>query len=130
MRKNLIKIDEKKLKDYLLIASRIPDIPESKLGLVLNKLLNTEDKKEKQVIEKFLIESFLKFVIYIANKYRGAGYSFAKLIKFGNMGLIKTVKEWEKTKDENFIQILIWNVEGEIINGILKEKKLNREQVK
>lgn len=126
MRKKLIIVDEKKLKDYLLIASRIPDIPRNKLGLVLNKLLNTEDKEEKQVIERFLIESFLKLVIHIANKYRGAGYSFAKLIKFGNRGLIKTVKEWEKSKNENFIQTLIWNVEGEILNGILKEKKVKQ----
>lgn len=130
MKKNLIIVDEKKLKNYLLIASRIPDIPGNKLGLVLNKLLNTEDKEEKQIIERFLIESFLKLVIHIANKYRGAGYSFAKLIKFGNLGLIKTVKEWEKSKNENFIQTLIWNVEGEILNGILKEKKSNRERVK
>lgn len=130
MKKNLIIVDEKKLKDYLLIASRIPDIPGNKLGLVLNKLLNTEDKEEKQIIERFLIESFLKLVIHIVNKYRGAGYSFAKLIKFGNLGLIKTVKEWEKSKNENFIQTLIWNVEGEILNGILKEKKSNRERVK
>ncbi|GEM_PF-1211340 len=117
------KLDELNLKDYLLIIHKIPDIPENKLNLVLNKLKATSKKEEKGIIERFIIESYLKLVVKIANKYRGSGISFSKLIKYGNKGLIKAVRGINKySREDDFINYLIWVIEGEIINRIIKTK--------
>lgn len=127
-----IKLDDKNLKDYLLLIHKIPDIPINKINLVVNKLINTTKKGEKGIIERFIIESYLKLVVQIANKYRGAGFSFSKLIKYGNKGLIKAVREiGNYNREEDFINYLIWTIEGEIINRIIREKdkKAEREKI-
>ncbi len=117
------KLDEKNLKDYLILVNKIPDIPVNKINLVINKLKTTKKKDEKGIIERFVIESYLKLVVKISNKYRGSGFSFSKLIKFGNMGLIKAIKNIKDyNKEDNFINYLVWIIEGEIIDKIIKEK--------
>ena len=122
MKIKIMEVDEKHLKDYLIIAAHIKDMPESKLELVLNKYRNVKGFEEKEEIQRILIENNLKVVINIANRYRGAGLSFAKLIKAGNRGLIRAVKKWDEK--ESFAQFLNWSVEGAIIDALIKTRKI------
>jgi DNA-directed RNA polymerase sigma subunit (sigma70/sigma32) len=98
------------------------EMTQDKLALVLNKYKNT-DGIEKEEIQRLLIENHLKMVIAIANRYRGAGISFAGLIRLGNAGLIAAVKKWDCGDNEGFVPYLVWNVEGAILDALIKVKK-------
>lgn len=126
MKLKIVDLSEKQLKDYLVASSRIKELPEDKLGLVLSKYAMTTGE-DRQEIEKILIEAHLKTSICIANRYRGAGISFAGLIRAGNAGLISAVKKWEGGSAEEFVHSVTWSIEGAIIDALIKVKKEARE---
>ncbi len=121
MKLKLIDIDESHLKDYLIVISHIKEVPFNKIEILLNKLEGSQ-AEEKEDIQKFLIEAHLRMVIGIANRYRGAGLSFVKLIKAGNRGLIKAVKSWGSDENEKFVPYLAWYIEGCILDEFIKQK--------
>jgi len=122
MKLKLIDIDERHLKDYLIVISHIKETAYNKIELLLNKLEGMSQPEEKEDIQKFLIEAHLKMVVGIANRYRGAGLSFVKLIKAGNKGLIKAVKTWGSDENEKFVPYLAWYIEGCILDEFIKHK--------
>jgi len=122
MRLKIADLNEKQLKDYLVASFHMQEMTQDKLALVLNKYKNT-DGIEKEEIQRLLIENHLKMVIAIANRYRGAGISFAGLIRLGNAGLIAAVKKWDCGDNEGFVPYLVWNVEGAILDALIKVKK-------
>lgn len=61
-----------------------------------------------------LIEGHLKFVIQVANKYRGMGLELEDLIGFGNIGLFEAAKRFDTTKDFKFITFAVWYIRAEI----------------
>jgi DNA-directed RNA polymerase sigma subunit (sigma70/sigma32) len=122
MRLKIVDLNEKQLKDYLVASFYMQEMTQDKLALVLNKYKKTEGA-EKEEIQRMLIENNLKMVISIANRYRGAGISFACLIRLGNAGLIAAVKKWDCGDNEGFVPYLVWNVEGAILDALIKVKK-------
>jgi DNA-directed RNA polymerase sigma subunit (sigma70/sigma32) len=126
MRLKIVDLSEKQLKDYLVASFSMKEMTDDKLGLVLNKYKKTEGV-EKEEIQKIIIESHLKMVISIANRYRGAGISFAGLIRHGNAGLIAAVKKWDCPENESFVNYLVWNIEGSILDALINVKKEARE---
>lgn len=122
MKLKIVDLSEKQLKDYLVAACRVKEMTEDKLELVLNKYKNTA-AEEKDDIQRILIESHLKMVIAVANRYRGAGISFAGLIRSGNAGLISAVKKWDSAENSGFESYLQWNVEGTILDALIRIKK-------
>lgn len=126
MRLKIVDLNEKQLKDYLVASYYMQEMTQDKLALVLNKYKKTEGA-EKDEIQRLLIESHLKMVIAIANRYRGAGISFAGLIRLGNAGLIAAVKKWDFSDNGGFVPYLVWNVEGAILDALIKVKKEARE---
>jgi DNA-directed RNA polymerase sigma subunit (sigma70/sigma32) len=122
MRLKIVDLSEKQLKDYLVASFLMKEMPQDKLALVLNKCKKTSGA-EKEEIEKILIEAHLKMVINIANRYRGAGISFAGLIRHGNAGLIAAVKKWDAIDNESFVNYLVWHIEGAILDALIRVKK-------
>jgi DNA-directed RNA polymerase sigma subunit (sigma70/sigma32) len=122
MKLKIVDLSETQLKDYLVASCRIKEIAPEKLELVLSKY-EKAGGDEKDDIYRMIIESHLKMVIVIANRYRGAGISFAGLIRLGNSGLISAVKKWETGDAESFLQHLVWAVEGAILDALISVKK-------
>lgn len=122
MKLKIADLNEKQLKDYLVASFSMKEMTDDKLELVLNKYKKTEGV-EKEEIQKIIIESHLKMVISIANRYRGAGISFAGLIRQGNAGLIAAVKKWDCLDNESFVNYLVWNIEGAILDALISAKK-------
>jgi len=61
-----------------------------------------------------LIEANLKFVIQVANKYRGMGLTLEDLIGFGNMGLFEAAAKFDTSKNLKFITFAVWYIRAEI----------------
>jgi RNA polymerase sigma factor (sigma-70 family) len=61
-----------------------------------------------------LIEANLKFVIQVANKFRGMGLELEDLIAFGNIGLFEAAAKFDTTKDFKFITYAVWHIRAEI----------------
>ena len=61
-----------------------------------------------------LIEGNLKFVIQVANKFRGMGLELEDLIAFGNIGLFEAADKFDTTKDFKFITYAVWHIRAEI----------------
>ena len=61
-----------------------------------------------------LIEGNLKFVIQVANKFRGMGLELEDLIAFGNIGLFEAADKFDTSKDFKFITYAVWHIRAEI----------------
>lgn len=122
MKLKIAELGEKQLKDFLLACTRIKSVPDSKLDAVLAKYAESSGT-EREDLQRLLIESNLKSVVCIANRYRGASLSFAALIRHGNSGLIAAVKNWNGSGPEDFMEYLAWAIEGAVLDALVREKK-------
>jgi DNA-directed RNA polymerase sigma subunit (sigma70/sigma32) len=123
MRLKLVGIEEKQLKDYIVVTSKIKDLSHDKLSDIAGKLLKEDTKDSKNALKRVLIESNLKLVIKIATRYRGAGLTFAALIVAGNAGLIKAVRNYNDEESRGFMEYVNWMIEGVIIDALIEAKK-------
>jgi DNA-directed RNA polymerase sigma subunit (sigma70/sigma32) len=122
MKLKIAELNEQQLKDYLVAACRIKELTPDKLTLVLNKYKKSAGESSAE-IQRMLIEAHLKLVVCIANRYRGAGISFANLIGHGNGALISAVKKWDGTDGADFLPYLAWSIEGAILDALIRAKK-------
>ncbi len=121
MELKITNFDDRYLKEYLITVAGGRVMSRTKEELALNKLLNAAEKHEKDEAEMALIENNLKAVIAAGCRYRGAGISFARIIKAGNEGLIKAVKNWKGKED--FHRYTAWRIEGGIIDKLIKSRR-------
>lgn len=71
-----------------------------------------------------LITSNLRFVIKIANEYRGYGLNPMDIIQEGNIGLMQAVKRFDPTKGYRLISYAVWWIRAYIHNYIIKSWSL------
>jgi len=74
------------------------------------ELINSADTASRNK----LIEANLKFVIQVANKYRGMGLELEDLIGFGNVGLFEAAAKFDTSKNLKFITFAVWYIRAEI----------------
>ena len=123
MRLKLIGIEEKQLKDYIVVTSKVKDLSHEKMAAMAAKMLKEDSKTAQDDLRRTLIESNLKLVIKIAARYRGAGLTFAALIVAGNSGLIKAVRNYKEDQACGFMEHVNWTIEGVIIEALIEAKK-------
>lgn len=76
-------------------------------------------KGDKEAVKE-LVNSNLRFVIYMAKKYQKAGIPLADLISAGNMGLIKAAKRYDERFEARFLSYAVWWIRREI-NSVVSE---------
>src|ERR1700739_851128 len=76
-------------------------------------------KKDLEAARK-LITSNLRFVVKIANEYRGYGLNLMDLIQEGNIGLMHAVKRFDPTKGYHLISYAVWWIRAYIHNYIIR----------
>ena len=73
---------------------------------------------------KILIQSHLRLVVKIANKFKNYGLPTADLVAEGNMGLIQALKKFEPRKGFRFSTYSIWWIRAFIQDYVLRSWSL------
>ena len=71
-----------------------------------------------------LICSNLRFVVKVANEYRGYGLRFLDLVQEGNIGLMMAVKKFDPTRGTKLITYAVWWIRAYIQNYIMRSWSL------
>ena len=68
-----------------------------------------------------MVRRNLKYVVTVANKYRGLGMSLQDLIEEGNIGLIQAAKRFDISKNVKFITYAVWWIKQAIIHSLAEQ---------
>lgn len=106
---------------YLNEISRIPLLTRDEESLLLQKV-SIGDKAALN----HLVKANLRFVIRVANLYKGQGLDLNDLINEGNLGLMEAAVRWDPSKNLKFISYAVWWVRQNIIKAINEKARLVR----
>ena len=96
---------------------------EMKLWRRLKKNPDDSDAKNK------LINSNLKFVVSVANLYKGRGLSMSDLVAEGNLGLLKAYYKFNPKKDVKFISYSVYWIRQTIMEALQKRNSIDSEDL-
>ncbi|MDH5763871.1 MAG: RNA polymerase sigma factor RpoD/SigA [Nitrospinota bacterium] len=68
-----------------------------------------------------LVRRNLKYVVTVANKYRGCGLSLQDLIEEGNIGLIQAAKRFDGQRHIKFITYAVWWIRQAIMHSLAEQ---------
>lgn len=71
-----------------------------------------------------IVESHLRFVIYIANTYKGYGFHVSELVQEGCVGLLKAMNRFNLEYDVKFVTYASHAIKAEIHNYAIKNYKI------
>jgi RNA polymerase primary sigma factor len=103
------------LKDIRKIKVMTPEREKELANLISSGLLNDKQKEE---INKELLEGNLRFVITVAKQYQNQGLDFPDLIAEGNLGLMKAIQSFDWSKNLRFISYAVWWVKQSILQSL------------
>ena len=70
---------------------------------------------------QILVQRNLKYVVSVANKYRGCGLSLQDLIEEGNIGLIQAAKRFDPAHNVKFITYAVWWIKQTIMHSLAEQ---------
>jgi RNA polymerase primary sigma factor len=68
-----------------------------------------------------LIKRNLKYVVTVANRYKGCGLSLEDLINEGNIGLIEAAKRFDPKRGVKFITYAVWWIRQSILHALAEQ---------
>lgn len=68
-----------------------------------------------------LVQRNLKYVVSVANKYRGCGLSLQDIIEEGNIGLIQAAKRFDPSYKVKFITYAVWWIKQTIMHSLAEQ---------
>jgi len=77
-----------------------------------------------------LVQKNLKYVVSVANKYRGCGLSLQDLIEEGNIGLIRAAKKFNPSYEVKFITYAVWWIRQAITYALAAQARTVKLPVK
>ena len=89
------------------------------------KLAIQISKGDKQALDK-LINSNLRFVVYIAKQYQNKGLPLEDLISEGNYGLMIAAKKFDHTRGFKFISYAVWWIRQSITQALNEDSRMIR----
>lgn len=81
------------------------------------------DTKDKKAFDK-LVNSNLKFVMKVANKFRGYSLPFEEIVQEGNIGLIRAVEKFDPDKGHRLISYAVYWIKAYIRNYVYSNHSL------
>lgn len=77
-----------------------------------------------------LVQRNLKYVVLVANRYKGCGLSLSDLINEGNIGLIQAAKRFDPTRGVKFITYGIWWIRQSIMHALAEKSQAVKLPIK
>ena len=112
---------------------RVSEMPDS-LGQYMNEIskLKPLAREEEEALSNRiqegdvqalheLVRRNLKYVVTVANKYRGCGLSLQDLIEEGNIGLIQAAKRFDGSRHIKFITYAVWWIRQAIMHSLAEQ---------
>lgn len=81
-------------------------------------------KKNDLDAARKLILANLRFVVFVANSYKGYGLNQADIIQEGNIGLMKAVKKFDPSKGVRLVTFAVYWIKSEIHEYIIKNWRI------
>jgi RNA polymerase primary sigma factor len=123
----------KAVKKTVARKERLPDMPDA-LGQYMNEIskLKPLAREEEEALSTQiqagdvqalheLVRRNLKYVVTVANKYRGCGLSLQDLIEEGNIGLIQAAKRFDGGRHIKFITYAVWWIRQAIMHSLAEQ---------
>jgi RNA polymerase primary sigma factor len=85
-----------------------------------HKVIKRAKRGDKKSWELF-IRSNLRYVVSVANRYKGCGVSMADLIHEGNIGLIEAAKRFDPERGVRFITYAVWWIRQAMVHAIASQ---------
>src|SRR5207247_11199213 len=109
----LRKITPHSLADYLAEVRR-QSVPTPAEELALGHRIRVADAEALRE----LVERNLRFVVQVANKYKGYGLPLADLINEGNVGLLHAARKFDPEYGTRFITYAVWWIRQAIMHAM------------
>ena len=106
---------------YLNDISKYPLLTREQEKLLLQKI----QQGNRQALD-LLVKSNLRFVVNIANLYKGQGMDVGELISEGNLGLIEAARRFDPNQKIKFISYAVWWVRQNITRAIAEKGRMVR----
>ena len=109
---------------YLSEIQKFPILTQEEEIKYANQFVNNPDSQEGKEAAKILLQSHLRLVVKIANKFKNYGIPVADLVSEGNIGLIQALKKFAPDKGFRFSTYAMWWIRAFIQEYILKSWSL------
>ena len=106
---------------YLNDISKYPLLSREQETLLLKKI-----RQGSREAMDLLVKSNLRFVVNIANLYKGQGLDVCELISEGNMGLMEAARRFDQNQKIKFISYAVWWVRQNITRAIAEKGRMVR----
>ena len=106
---------------YLNDISRYPLLTREQETILLKK----SAEGNKAALD-MLVNANLRFVVNIANLYKGRGLDIMELINEGNMGLIEAARRFDRSQNIKFISYAVWWIRQNITRAISEKGRMIR----
>jgi len=114
------------LNSYLKMISKIPLLTREDEAELAYKIQDSDDQKALNE----LVRRNLRYVVSVANKYKGCGLSLADLISEGNVGLIQAAKRFDPERNVKFITYAVWWIRQAIMHALAEQSGTVRLPIK
>ncbi|MCQ2055579.1 MAG: RNA polymerase sigma factor RpoD/SigA [Fibrobacter sp.] len=106
---------------YLSEISKYPLLTKEQETILLKKI-----REGSRSAMDLLVKSNLRFVVNIANLYKGQGLDVGELISEGNMGLMEAARRFDPNQKIKFISYAVWWVRQNITRAIAEKGRMVR----
>lgn len=119
-------LNQDALNTYLKKISKIPLLTREEEGTLARRIQNHGDQKALNE----LVNRNLRYVVSVANKYKGCGLSLGDLISEGNVGLIQAAKRFDPERNVKFITYAVWWIRQAIMHALAEQSGTVRLPIK
>jgi RNA polymerase primary sigma factor len=120
-------LNQDEIQIYLKDIRKLKVMTAEREKVLAERIASTDcTEKEKQQIQKEMLEGNLRFVITVAKQYQNQGIDLSDLIAEGNFGLMKAIKNFDWTKNNRFISYAVWWIKQSILQSLNENSRTIR----